>query len=74
MNSHRSHIVPDTLQPSHSSPSASPGVATPLGFQRALEKGTEDKILRGEYIDFALLLPDSLSRPQAPELQLRFDD
>ena len=81
MFSHRSQVVPDTVQPFHSFPSASPGpqqrrsgVATPLGFQRPLEKGTEDKILRGEYIDFSLLLPDSLSRPQAPELQLRFDD
>ena len=30
--------------------------------------------MRGEYINFALLLPDSLSRPQAPELQFRFDN
>ena len=81
MYSHRSQVVPDTVQPFHPFPAASsgpphrrPGAATPLGFQRALEKSTEDKILRGEYIDFALLLPDSLSRPQAPELQLRFDD
>ena len=81
MYSHGSQVVPDTVQPFHSFPSTSPGpqqrrsgVATPLGFQRALEKGTEDKILRGEYIDFSLLLPDSLSRPQAPELQLRFVD
>ena len=82
MYSHRSQVVPDTVQPFLSSfPSESTGpqqrrsgVATPLGFQRALEKSTEDKILRGEYLDLALLLPDSLSRPQAPELQLRFDD
>ena len=53
MFSHRSQVVPDTVQPFHSFPSASPGpqqrrsgVATPLGFQRPLEKGTEDKILR----------------------------
>ena len=82
MYGHRSQVVPDTIQPFHSSfPSASTGpqqrrsgVATPLDFQRALEKSTEDKMLRGECIDFALLLPDSLSQPQAPELQLRFDD
>ena len=30
--------------------------------------------MRGEYIDFVLLLSDSLPRPQAPELKLRFDD
>ena len=39
-------------------------IATPLGFQRALEKGTEDKILRDEYIDFALILG---FRPLLPE-------
>ena len=81
MYSHRSQVVPDTIQPFHPFPAASSGpphgrsgAATPLGFQRALEKSTEDKILRGEYIDFALLLPGLLSQPQAPELQLRFDD
>lgn len=51
-----------------------PGAATPLGLQRPVDKNTEDKILRGEYLDFALLLPDSLTRPQVPELQFRFDD
>ena len=34
----------------------------------------EDKILRGEFIDFTLLLPDSLTQPQVPELQLPLDD
>ena len=55
MCSHHSQVVPDTVQPFPSSfPSASTGpqqrrsgVATLLGFQRALEKSTEDKILRG---------------------------
>lgn len=51
-----------------------PGAATPLGLQRPVDKSTEDKILRGEYLDFALLLPDSLNQPQVPELQVRFDD
>jgi len=81
LHNHRSQAVPDTAQSFNSFPSSSsgpqqrrPGAATPLGFQRALEKSTEEKILRGEYIEFALLLPDSLSRPQVPELQLRFDD
>ena len=53
MYSHRSQVVPDTVQPFHPFPAASsglphrrPGAATPLGFQRALEKSTEDKILR----------------------------
>ena len=81
LHNQRSQAVSDTAQSFHSFPSSSsgpqqrrPGTATPLGFQRALEKSTEEKILRGEYIDFALLLPDSLSQPQVPELQFRFDD
>lgn len=48
--------------------------SNPPGTQQALDKGTEDKILRGEYIDFALLLPDSITSPQVPELRVRFDD
>ena len=81
LHSQHSQAVSDTVEHFHSFPPASsgpqqrrPGTATPLGFQRALDKSAEDKILRGEYIDFALLLPDSLSQPQVPELQLRFDD
>lgn len=50
------------------------GAATPLGLHRPLDRNLEDKILRGEYVDFTLLLPDSLSRPQVPEIQLRVDD
>ena len=81
MYSHCSQVVPDNVQPFHSFPSAlsgpqqwRSGIATLLGFLKTLEKSTEEKILWDEYIDFALLLPDSLSWPQAPELQLRFDD
>ena len=50
------------------------GTATPLGLHCPLERSLEDNILRGEFIDFTLLLPDSLSQPQVPELQLRLDD
>ena len=50
------------------------GTATPLGLHRHLDKSLEDKILRGEYIDFSLLLPDSITHPQAPALQLRCDE
>ena len=50
------------------------GTGSPLGLHRPLDRNLEDKILRGEYIDFTLLLPDSLSRPQVPEIQLRLDD
>ena len=45
-----------------------------VGLNRPLEQNLQDKILRGEYIDFSLLLPDSLARPQAPDIQLRVDD
>ena len=50
------------------------GTATPLGLHRPLERSLKDKILRGEFIDFIFLLPDSLTQPQIPELQLRLDD
>ena len=39
-----------------------------------LDKGLTDKILWGEYIDFTMLLPDSLTRPQTPDIQLRLND
>ena len=45
-----------------------------MGLNRPLEQNLQDKILQGEYIDFSLLLPDSLARPQAPDIQLRVDD
>ena len=51
-----------------------PGTATPLGLHRPLERSLKDKILRSEFIDFTLLLLDSLTQPQVPELQLRLDD
>jgi len=53
LHSQHSQAVSDTIQPFHSFPPSfsglqqrRPGTATPLGFQRALEKSTEDKILR----------------------------
>ena len=51
-----------------------PGMASPLGLSRPVDRGLEDKILRGDYIDLALLLPDNMYQPQTPELQLRLDD
>ena len=45
-----------------------------MGLHRPLEKNLEDKILRGEYVDFTLLLPDSIAHPQSPEVQLRVED
>ena len=47
---------------------------TPLGLHRPLDQSLEDKILRGEYIDFCLLLPDFMYRSQVPALQLRYED
>ena len=43
-------------------------------MQRPLDKLLEDKILRGEYVDFTLLLPDSIAHPQSPEVRLRVED
>ena len=58
-----------------SSPPVCPtGMASPLGLQWPLDCSLEEKILRGEYVDFALLLSDSLTHPQAPTLQFRLED
>ena len=35
--------------------SCTPGTASPLGLSRPVDRNLEDKILRGEYVDFALL-------------------
>ncbi len=61
------------VSPSLASPRR-PGAATPLGLQRPVDKSREHKILLREYLDFTLLLPDSLNQTQVPELQVRFDD
>ena len=49
-------------------------VDTPVGLNRPIDRNLQDKILRGEYIDFSLLLPDPLDRSQSPTLQLRYED
>ena len=51
-----------------------PGAATPLSLDRPLERNLADRILRGEYIDFTLLLPNSISQSQVPDLQFRLAD
>ena len=53
---------------------AASGMASPLGLSRPVDRNMEDKILRGEYVDLALLLPDNLYQAQTPEIQLRLDD
>ena len=45
-----------------------------LSLHRPLERSLEDKILRGEFIDFTLLLPDSLTQTQVPKFQLQLDN
>ena len=42
-----------------------------MGLHRPLEKNLEDKILRVEYVDFTLLLANSIAHPQLPVVQLR---
>ena len=54
--------------------SRTPGAASPLGLSRPVDRNLEDKILRGEYVDFALLLPDNLYQSQTPKIQLCLDD
>ena len=41
-----------------------PGLASPLDLSRPLDKSLEDKICRGEYIDFALLLRTTCISPR----------
>ena len=41
-------------------------VAPPNGLNRPLDKALEDKILRGEYVDFSLLLPETLYQTHTP--------
>ena len=43
-----------------------PGMASPLGLSRPVDRNLEDRILRGEYVDLGLLLPKSLNEPQTP--------
>ena len=57
-----------------SSPPVCPtGMALPFGLQQPLNF-LEEKILRGEYVDFSVLLPYSLTHPQAPTHQFRLED
>ena len=67
--SENGHVSPPLDQRSRA-----PGMASPLGLTRPVDRHLEDKILRGEYVDLALLLPDNLYQSQNPELQLRLDD
>ena len=68
------HAQPQLPPFVHSTPPyRASGVATPLGLNRPLDKPLEDKILRGEYIDFCLLLPDSV-QSQVPDIQFRIAD
>ena len=41
---------------------------------RPVDHSLENKILRGEYIGFALLLTDNLYQSQTPDVQLCLDD
>ena len=68
----RSSVAARTANPL--SPYRAPGAATPLGLNRPLDRNLEDRILRGEYVDFTLLLPDSISQSQVPDLQFRLAD
>ena len=62
------------LSPTPNRTLAASGMAFPLGLSRSVDRNMEDKILRGEYVDLALLLPDNLYQFQTPEIQLRLDD
>ena len=53
---------------------AASGMASPLGLSRPVDQNMENKILRGEFVDLPLLLPDNLYQSQTPEIQLRLDD
>ena len=51
-----------------------PSVVSPNALNRPLDKALEDRILRGEYVDFSLLLPETLYQTQTPSLQLRYEE
>ena len=70
------HLPSPAAQLPSASPQSlfTPGMASPLGLSRPVDKTLKDKILRGEYTDFALLLPDTLYQSQTPEIHLRLDD
>ena len=71
---HHQDISPWSIaDPKTPSPSLS-NVATPLILNRPLDKTLKDKILRGEYVDFSLLLPDNIYRSQSPALKIQFED
>ena len=70
---HNDVILPSPAFFSTPSPRAS-SVAPPNGFNRPLDKALGDKILRGEYVDVSLLLPETLYQTQTPALQLRYED
>ena len=71
---HHWDVFPRSIaDPRTPSPSLS-YVATPLGLNRPLDKTIEDKILRGEYIDFSLLLPGNIYWSQSPALQIPYED
>ena len=58
--------VPAAVQPR---PQLREGSASPLGLTRPLDRNMQERIVRGEYIDFASLLPDFLAQLHTPELQ-----
>ena len=70
---HNDAIPPALAFSSTPSPRASP-VASPNGLNHPLDKALEDKILRGEYVDFSLLLPKTLYQSQTPALQLHYEE
>ena len=55
-------------------PSYTPDTASPVGLPIPVDRCLEDKIFSGEYVDFALLLPENLYQSQTPEIHLRMDD
>ena len=69
-----SPCVRPTARMGYSSSPRPSGIASPLGINRPLDRNLEDKILRGEYIDLAILLPDTVYQSQTPDIQLRLDD
>ena len=70
---HNDVIPPAPTFSSTASPCV-PSVVSPNALNRPLDKALEDRILRGEYVDFSLLLPETLYQTQTPSLQLRYEE
>ncbi|KAK3732476.1 hypothetical protein QZH41_003779 [Actinostola sp. cb2023] len=66
--------LPQLAQARSVNPPTHAGTASPIGLDRPLDEALQDKLIRGEYIDLALLLPDSLQVRDDSQYKFGVDD